>query len=143
MNGRPATRYYATAARRLVWIVLALVLVRATWFYVSEELYIAAFITFLWLAFALSWVVNLFRIPIASVTEDTVVLLERLRFGRPNFIVVRAGELTGVDVRPRGRIEVGLGAMGERIVNLKYLAPRDRNAVVQALQRLAAPTPAS
>lgn len=132
-------RYYATPLRRLVWIVLALLLLRASWFYLDNELHLAALIALLWLAFALSWVVNLFRIPFATVTADSVVLLERLRFGRPNFIVVRAGVLSALNERPRGRIDLGLGAMGERPVNLKYLSKADRTAVVAALRAMLSP----
>ena len=143
MSGETVKRFYATAARRLIWIALSLALMRATWFYVDNRMYVAAFITILWLAFSLSWVVNLFRVPIATATEGSVILLERLRFGRPNFLVMRAGEVCGVEARPRGRIEVGLGPeMGERTVSLKYLSSRDRAAVIEALRRLCDRAPA-
>ncbi|MEW6648075.1 MAG: hypothetical protein AB1450_12830 [Pseudomonadota bacterium] len=132
-------RYYATPLRRLVWIVLSLLLLRATWFYASNDLHLATLIALLWLAFALSWVINLFRVPFATVMPDAVILLERLRFGRPNFMVVQAGALTALRVRPRGRIDIGLGAMGERAINLKYLSKTDRAAVIAALRGLAAP----
>jgi len=130
-------RYYATPLRRLVWIALSLLLLRATWFYVDNDLHLAALIALLWLLFTLSWVINLFRVPFATVTADAVILLERLRFGRPNFMVVQAGELTSLTVRPRGRIDIGLGTMGERAVNLKYLSKPDRAAVIEALRALA------
>lgn len=132
-------RYYATPLRCLVWIVLALLLLRASWFYFSNDLHLAALIAVLWLVFALSWVVNLFRVPFATVTADAVILLERLRFGRPNFMVVRRGELTALRERPRGRIDLGLGAMGERAVNLKYLGQADRAAVMTALRGMLSP----
>lgn len=140
MSQQPETgttiRYYATPLRRLVWIALSLLLLRATWFY---DLYLAALIALLWQRFTLSWVINLFRVPFATVTADAVILLERLRFGRPNFMVVEAGALTSLTERPRGRIDIGLGRMGERVVNLKYLSKPERAAVIAALRALAAP----
>ncbi len=130
---------YASPIRRLIWIVLSLLLLRATWFYFSNSLHLATFIAAVWLLFALSWVVNLFRIPIATITENKITLLERLRFGRPNFLAVGPGQLTAVDPQPRGRLILELGSMGERVLNLKYLRAADRDRVTEALKRLVSP----
>lgn len=138
MTQRLATRLYASPLRRLIWIGLSLLLLRATWFYFSHDLHLAALIAGAWFAFALSWVVNLFRIPIASLDQGGITLLERLRFGRPNFLRVGPGQLTAVAEQPRGRVALELGAMGERILSLKYLRPGDRVRVVEALRGMVA-----
>ncbi len=141
MNQSTGIRLYASSMRRLVWIILSLLLLRASWFYITHDLHLATFIAVVWLLFALSWVINLFRIPIATITDAEITLLERLRFGRPNFLVVRPGQLTAVTVRPRGRLVLDLGAMGERVLNLKYLATVDRARVFDALQQMAGAPP--
>lgn len=134
-------RLYASPMRRLIWILLAVLLLRALWFYWSNDLHLAALIAGAWFLFALTWVVNLFRIPIAMVSESEVTLLERLRFGRPNFLTVRRGQLAAVTAWPRGRLVLDLEAMGERTLTLKYLRERDRTRVLERLQAMAEPYP--
>lgn len=135
----PETRYYASTPRRLMWLTLALLLGYATLHYFQQQMWVIGALYGVWGLFALSWVVHLFVTPIAVVGEGRVVVLERLRFGRPNWLALHPGEVHAVQPgRRRGRVDLNLGELGDRTVNLKYLRAADRAAVMAALRGLGA-----
>jgi len=139
---RPPQRYHAALPRRLLWLLLTLLLARLTLFYVQEGLAVAAVISGLWGLFAASWVWHLWRTPWAEVTPEQITLLERLRFGRPNRIVLTPENLVGVTPLGRARLALELHGMGTRYINLRYLRRRDRQTILAALQEFTRRDPA-
>lgn len=137
MAATPAQRYYASTLRKGIWLLLTLLLLRLAWFYLEQAFTLGAVVALLWAAFAASWVINLLRLPIVTIDDEALVILERLRFGRPNWIRLTPEQLEAVEELGHGRLQLRIAEVGERTVNLKYLGPARRREAIAAIRRFA------